>query len=67
MNIKVNGSMIDMQSSVRTVQDLLAFYEVSKRIVIVEHNSEIIDKEEYTKTVINDGDVFEIVHFVGGG
>jgi sulfur carrier protein len=40
---------------------------VSKRIVIVEHNSEIIDKEEYTKTVINDGDVFEIVHFVGGG
>jgi sulfur carrier protein len=67
MNIKVNGSMIDMQSSVRTVQDLLDFYEVSKRIVIVEHNSEIIDKEEYTKTVINDGDVFEIVHFVGGG
>jgi sulfur carrier protein len=67
MNIKVNGSMIDMQSSVRTVQDLLAFYEVSKRIVIVEHNSEIIDKEEYSKTVINDGDVFEIVHFVGGG
>ncbi|MDQ0861179.1 sulfur carrier protein ThiS [Bacillus sp. V2I10] len=67
MNIKVNGSMIDMQSSVRTVQDLLAFYEVSKRIVIVEHNSEIIDKKEYAKTVINDGDVFEIVHFVGGG
>ncbi|USK34834.1 sulfur carrier protein ThiS [Bacillus sp. F19] len=67
MNIKVNGSMIDMQSSVRTVQDLLAFYEVSKRIVIVEYNSEIIAKEEYAKTVINDGDVFEIVHFVGGG
>lgn len=67
MNIKVNGSMIEMQSSVRTVQDLLAFYEVSKRIIIVEHNSEIIAKEEYEKTVINDGDVFEIVQFVGGG
>ncbi|UAL53347.1 MULTISPECIES: sulfur carrier protein ThiS [Metabacillus] len=67
MNIKVNGSMIEMQSSVRTVQDLLAFYEVSKRIIIVEHNSEIIAKEEYAKTVINDGDVFEIVQFVGGG
>ncbi|MFY0760047.1 sulfur carrier protein ThiS [Metabacillus dongyingensis] len=67
MNIKVNGSMIEMQSSVRTVQDLLAFYEVSQRIIIVEHNSEIIAKEEYAKTVINDGDVFEIVQFVGGG
>ena len=67
MNIKVNGSMIEMQSSVRTVQDLLAFYVVSKRIIIVEHNSEIIAKEEYAKTVINDGDVFEIVQFVGGG
>jgi sulfur carrier protein len=67
MNIKVNGSMIEMQSSVRTVQDLLAFYEVSKRIIIVEHNSEIIAKEEYAKTAINDGDVFEIVQFVGGG
>ncbi|MDR0136488.1 thiamine biosynthesis protein ThiS [Bacillus sp. HMSC76G11] len=67
MTLKVNGSMIDLQSSVRTVQDLLAFYEVSNKIVIVEHNSEIIAKEEYAKTVINDGDVLEIVHFVGGG
>ncbi|TDL80618.1 sulfur carrier protein ThiS [Peribacillus frigoritolerans] len=67
MTLKVNGSMIVLQSSVRTVQDLLAFYEVSNKIVIVEHNSEIIAKEEYAKTVINDGDVLEIVHFVGGG
>ncbi|MCM3595204.1 sulfur carrier protein ThiS [Metabacillus idriensis] len=67
MTLKVNGSMIDLQSSVHTVQDLLAFYEVSNKIVIVEHNSEIIAKEEYAKTVINDGDVLEIVHFVGGG
>ncbi|MGG4487928.1 sulfur carrier protein ThiS [Metabacillus idriensis] len=67
MTLKVNGSMVALQSSVRTVQDLLAFYKVSNKIVIVEHNSEIIAKEEYAKTVINDGDVLEIVHFVGGG
>lgn len=67
MTLKVNGSMIDLESSVRTVQDLLAFYEVRNKIVIVEHNSVIIAKEEYAKTVINDGDVLEIVHFVGGG
>ncbi|WP_191562297.1 sulfur carrier protein ThiS [Metabacillus idriensis] len=67
MRVKVNGSSIDMQSSVKTVEDLLAFYEVSTKIVIVERNSEIIAKENYGKTAISNGDVFEIVHFVGGG
>jgi sulfur carrier protein len=67
MRVKVNGSSIDMQSTVKTIEDLLAFYEVSNKIVIVEHNAEIIAKEDYEKTVISDGDVFEIVHFVGGG
>lgn len=67
MRVKVNGSSNDLQCTVKTIEDLLAFYEVSNKIVIVEHNAEIIAKEDYEKTVISDGDVFEIVHFVGGG
>ena len=33
----------------------------------VELNEEILPKAEYAETVLKDGDVLEIVNFVGGG
>ncbi len=35
--------------------------------IAVELNEEILPKAEYAETVLNDGDVLEIVNFVGGG
>ena len=36
-------------------------------MVVVEHNSEIPDKEKWDSILINDGDNIEIVKFIGGG
>ncbi|MEF2734888.1 MAG: sulfur carrier protein ThiS [Blautia sp.] len=33
----------------------------------VERNGEIIPKSKYEETLLSDGDVLEIVSFVGGG
>jgi thiamine biosynthesis protein ThiS len=35
--------------------------------VAVERNREIVPRSTFGETAVEDGDVFEIVHFVGGG
>lgn len=67
MSIKLNGELVDLNEEVKTVQHLLACYKLENRLVIVEHNREIILKEQYESTPIQHGDEIEFVHFVGGG
>ncbi len=35
--------------------------------IVIEKNMEIIHREDFDKVDIADGDVIEILHFVGGG
>ncbi|MCM3442365.1 MULTISPECIES: sulfur carrier protein ThiS [Metabacillus] len=67
MSIKLNGELVDLKEDVKTVQQLLAFYQLENRLVIVEHNREIVVKDQYDSTTIQHGDEIELVHFVGGG
>ncbi|MFC0271950.1 sulfur carrier protein ThiS [Metabacillus herbersteinensis] len=67
MNIRVNGEKIELSSTVKVIEDLLVFFELQERLVIVEQNREIVTKEEYQSTKLGDGDEIELVHFVGGG
>lgn len=67
MGIKLNGELVDLNEEVKTIQNLLAFYKLEDRLVIVEHNREIVLKDVYEVTNIQNGDEIELVHFVGGG
>ncbi|WP_368658619.1 sulfur carrier protein ThiS [Metabacillus halosaccharovorans] len=67
MSIKLNGELVDLKEDVKTVQQLLAFYQLENRLVIVEHNREIVVKDQYDSITIQHGDEIELVHFVGGG
>ncbi|MCM3160872.1 sulfur carrier protein ThiS [Metabacillus litoralis] len=67
MSIKLNGEQVDLNQEVKTIQHLLAFYKLEDRLVIVEHNREIVLKDQYENTIISNGDEIELVHFVGGG
>jgi sulfur carrier protein len=67
MTIRLNGEIYPLQAGVNTVAKLLECLELSGRIVVVEHNRRILSPEDYTGAVLRDGDVVEIVHFVGGG
>lgn len=49
---------------------LLAFLEagdINPQIVAVEHNGEIVKRDRYAKTTLQDGDRLEVVRMVGGG
>jgi sulfur carrier protein len=64
--LRVNGKEVELDGPTR----LVAYLEqlgVSPRAVAVEHNGNIIDRDDYAATLLADGDVVEIVRMVGGG
>jgi sulfur carrier protein len=50
-----------------SVEVLLDELEIRPGRVVVELNRAIISRTEHGSTTLKDGDVLEIVHFVGGG
>jgi sulfur carrier protein len=51
-----------------TIASLLGSLQIDPRLVVVEHNREILrDRNEYPSLGLENGDFVEIVHFVGGG
>ena len=40
---------------------------INPQRIAVELNGEILPKSQYRETVLKDGDIIEIVNFVGGG
>lgn len=50
-----------------TIDEMLEKQGFGGMYVVVEVNEEIIDREEFTTHLIYDGDVIEVVRFVGGG
>jgi len=50
-----------------TLLDLLRRLDLDPRSVVVEHNREIVRRPRLGQTALADGDVIELVHFVGGG
>lgn len=67
MTIVLNGKTIELPQEINSISDLLRYYNLENRIVVVEVNQEITYKEQYDSTILSDKDRIEIIHFVGGG
>ncbi|MFD1452450.1 MULTISPECIES: sulfur carrier protein ThiS [Oceanobacillus] len=67
MKITVNGNGLEIQEEVKHIKGLIDFLELEDKPLIIEHNQQILQKEEHEKAVLENGDKVEIVHFVGGG
>ena len=69
MKLTVNGepTLIDLPKGAElTVAGLLARLGLPGPVA-VERNGDVVPRREHTVAVLADGDVVEIVHFVGGG
>ena len=64
--ITVNGENRTLEHPVSVTEYLKACNHIPVQVV-VELNEEIIKRENYDTTVLKDGDVVEILHFMGGG
>lgn len=67
MQLTINGETMELPDSIRTVGDLLIHFQLQERIAIVELNRQVLERGKSGDTPLADGDILEIVHFVGGG
>ncbi len=63
--VKINGKKFDIDGN--KLIDYLAAENYDSKRIAVERNGEIVPKSQYTEIVLADGDIIEIVSFVGGG
>jgi len=66
LRLTINGEGRDVPSGL-SVTGLLEHLELHPRLVVVEHNGEILRRDDYPEARLADGDALELVHFVGGG
>ena len=62
----INGDPRDVPTGL-TVSAMIEHLGLHPRLIVVEHNREILDRNRFDDTSVSEGDVFELVHFVGGG
>ncbi|MEH6912611.1 MULTISPECIES: sulfur carrier protein ThiS [Priestia] len=67
MNLIINGKTVTVGDEIETVEHLLQTQSLHERVVIVELNKNILQKEEHSDACLKDGDTLEVVSFVGGG
>ena len=63
--ICINGEKIEKDKI--ALSSYLEENKINPQRIAVELNGEILPKSQYGVTVLKDGDVVEIVNFVGGG
>jgi thiamine biosynthesis protein ThiS len=65
--VTVNGERRTLAAGT-TLADLLRAHDLDPRLVVVERNRAILrDRASFASLTLADGDVLELVHFVGGG
>ena len=65
VEITVNGRA--RRVAARNVAELLESLGLHPGLVVVERNREILERAQLASAPVAAGDVFELVHFVGGG
>lgn len=66
ISVSVNGERRTVPSG-RTIAQMLESIGIAPQKVAVERNREVVPRSTLGDVRVNDGDEFEIVHFVGGG
>lgn len=66
ITILVNGERREIEREA-SLLDLLRSLDLDPRMVVVEHNRQIVRRPALAATGLRTGDHVELVHFVGGG
>ncbi len=66
INLTVNGKPRQTSAPV-TLSEFLKTLSIKSQFVAVGYNGEVLDKEDFGRVMLKDGDVLEIVRPVGGG
>jgi len=66
MTLHINGEAREFADSL-SLASLLKEMALKGDRVAIELNRNIVPRDQWAQTILHNGDVLEIVHFVGGG
>lgn len=66
MNITLNGETRTIDAGL-SLQQLLDSLEINCDALVVQRNDDIVARAQFSGTPIAEGDVLELIRFVGGG
>jgi sulfur carrier protein len=66
MQVTLNGEPRQMRDGL-TVAELVSDLGLRARRIAVEINLDVLTRDDYERRALRDGDVVEIVQFIGGG
>lgn len=66
MILKINGEEREFADGL-SLTGLLESLQIRAGRVVVERNKQIVPRDSFGAAILADGDILEIVHFVGGG
>lgn len=66
IRVRLNGKEKEVAADL-TVRTLLETLDLHPGMVVVELNRDILERDSYSDFAVSDGDMIELVHFVGGG
>jgi len=66
MQIKVNGELHEMEGG-STLHALIHSLGLESKVMAAALNMEIVKQDQWDKSILNEGDVIELLDFVGGG
>ncbi len=66
IRVRLNGKEREISRG-HTVRTLLETLDLHPGMVVVELNRDILERDSYENFGVSDGDMIELVHFVGGG
>jgi len=64
--VQVNGEPVSCETGTK-LPDLLTALGYQVRLIAVEYNGEILHRQFWEETLLNEGDRLEVVTVVGGG
>lgn len=65
MTLTINGEPRTTEAA--TVSEFLASAGLPSRLIVVEHNGEIVRRDRYGEQPLRDGDTLEVVQMMAGG
>ena len=67
MHLVINGEDHHDLPEPLTVQDLIVHLGLPEKKIAIERNREIVPKSTFEEAELSEGDILEIIHFIGGG
>ena len=64
-NLVINGESHNI--NVQTVHDVVTHFDLKPNLIIAEVNGDIINRDSWDKTIVEEGSKIELVEFIAGG